>query len=115
MPGVGDVEAADDDVVRVQRLGDADGGGAAGAEVGGQAEVVEGVLAVVAADGEEAGGGEALVEGVGEGVADPVEGGWPERLSKGRTRTRRPGGGGVGGLGVQREAGSRMVARLISR
>ena len=32
-------------------------------------------LAIVAADGEEAGGGEALVEGVGEGVADPAEGG----------------------------------------
>ncbi len=71
--GVGDVEAADDDVVRVQRLGDAEGGCAAGAEVVGEAEVFESEEAVVAADGEEAGGGEALVEGVGEGVADPVE------------------------------------------
>ena len=68
-----DVVAADDDEVGVEGLGDADGGGAAGLEVGGKAEVVERVLAVVAADGEEAGGGEALVEGVGEGVADPGE------------------------------------------
>ena len=44
-----------------------------GLKPGGQAEVVERVLAVVAADGEEARGGEALVEGVGERVADPVE------------------------------------------
>ncbi len=35
--------------------------------------MVEGEDAVVAGDGEEAGGVEALVEGVGEGVADPVE------------------------------------------
>ena len=68
-----EVEAADDDVVCVEILGDADGGGAGGAELRGEAEVVEGELAVVAGDGEEAGGGEALVEGVGEGVADPVE------------------------------------------
>ena len=65
--------AADDDEVGVEGLGDADGGGAGGPEVDGKAEVVEGVLAVVAGDGEEAGGGEALVEGVGEGVADPGE------------------------------------------
>ena len=65
--------AADDDVVGVEGLGDADGGGAGGAEVDGEAEVIESVLAVVAGDGEEAGGGKALVEGVGEGVADPGE------------------------------------------
>ncbi len=65
--------AADDDEVGVEGLGDADGGGARGLEVDGEAEVIERVLAVVAGDGEEAGGGEALVEGVGEGVADPGE------------------------------------------
>ncbi len=65
--------AADDDEVGVEGLGDADGGGAGGLEVDGKAEVIESVLAVVAGDGEEAGGGEALVEGVGEGVADPGE------------------------------------------
>ena len=43
--------------------------------IGGQAEVIERVLAVVAADGEEAGGGEALVERVGERIANPVQGG----------------------------------------
>ena len=37
--------------------------------------MVEGEEAVVARDGEEAGGAEALIEGGGEGVADPVEGG----------------------------------------
>ena len=71
--GVGDVEAADDDEVRVQSLGDADGGGSAGAEISGKAEVFQGIGAVVAADGQEAGGGEALVESVGKGVADPIE------------------------------------------
>jgi hypothetical protein len=35
--------------------------------------MIERVLAVVAANGKEAGGGEALVERIGEGVADPVE------------------------------------------
>ena len=71
--GVADGVAADDDDVGVEGLGDADGGGAGGFEVGGEAEVVEGVLAVVGRDGEVAGGGEALVEGVGEGVAVPGE------------------------------------------
>ena len=69
-----DVVAAYDDVVGVEGLGDADGGGAGGFEVDGETEVVEGELAVVAGDGEEAGGVEALVEGVGEGVGDPGEG-----------------------------------------
>ena len=68
-----DVEAANDDEVRVEGLRDADGGSAAGAEVDGQAEVVEGIEAVVAADSEEAGGGETLVQRVGKGIADPVE------------------------------------------
>ena len=68
-----EVVAANDDVVGVERLGDADGGGARGAEVGGKAEMVEGVEAVVVGEGEEAGRGESLVEGVREGVADPVE------------------------------------------
>ena len=38
-----------------------------------RAQVVERVEAVVTGDGEEAGGAEALVHGVGEGVADPVQ------------------------------------------
>ena len=71
----GEGEAADDDVVGVELLGDADGGGAGGAEVAGKAEVREGEDAVVVGDGEEAGGVEAAIERVGEGVADPVEGG----------------------------------------
>src|SRR6266851_3015170 len=71
--GLIDRVAADYDEVGVEGLGDADGGGARGFEVYGEAEVVEGVLAVVAGDGEEAGGGEALVQGVGEGVTDPGE------------------------------------------
>jgi hypothetical protein len=61
------------DEVCVEGLGDADGGGAGGLEVDGEAEMIEGVLAVVAGDGEEAGGGEALIQGVGEGVADPTK------------------------------------------
>ena len=70
----GDVVGADEYEVGVELLGDADGGGAGGFEVGGEAEMVEGEGAVVAGDGEKAGGAEALVEGVGEGVANPVEG-----------------------------------------
>jgi hypothetical protein len=72
--GVGlELESADDDDVRVELLRDADGSGAGGAEIYGEAQVVEGEGAVVVGDGEEAGGGQALVEDVGEGVADPVE------------------------------------------
>ena len=71
--GVGDMIAADDDEVSIERLGDADGGGSTRLEARGQAEVVERILAVIAADGEEAGGGEALVESVRERVADPVQ------------------------------------------
>ena len=68
-----EVVAADDDVVCIERLGDADGGGACGAKICRKTEVIEGEEAVVAGDGEEAGGTESLVEGVGERVADPVE------------------------------------------
>jgi hypothetical protein len=71
--GLIDGVAADDDEVCVEGLGDANGGGTRGLEVDGEAEVVESVLAVVAGDGEEAGGGETLVQGVREGVADPVQ------------------------------------------
>jgi len=45
---VGDVVAADDDVVGVEGLGDADGCGASGAEVGWEAEMIQRVLTVVA-------------------------------------------------------------------
>ncbi len=88
--------AAYDDVVGVEGLGDLNGGGASGLEVDGQAEVVEGVLTVVAGDGEEVGGGEALIEGC-RGKESPIQlrGAWPERLSKGRTRTTRPPVSGV--------------------
>src|SRR5581483_3991175 len=71
---LGHGEVADHYVVSVELLSDADGGGTGGAEVGGEAEVGEGEDAVVVGDGEEAGGVEAAVERVGEGVADPVEG-----------------------------------------
>ena len=70
---IADGIAAYDDEVGVEGLGDADGGGAGGLEVDGKAEMVERELAVVAGDGQKAGGGEALIERVGEGVADPVE------------------------------------------
>ena len=70
-----DVVVADDDEVGVEGLRDADGRGAGGPEVDGKAEVVESVLAVIFGDSEEAGGVKALVEGVWEGVADPVQGG----------------------------------------
>ena len=99
-----DVEAADDDEIGVEGLGDADGGGAAGAEAGGKAEMIERVLAVVAADGEEAGGGEALVEGVGEGIADPAEGGLAGAVVEGQDQDKAATGlanvcGRVGGCG----------------
>src|SRR5215469_441529 len=67
------VIAADDDIVGVESLGDADSRGAGGTEVSREAEMIERVLAVVAGNGEEAGRIQALVEGVGEGLADPRE------------------------------------------
>jgi hypothetical protein len=54
-------------------LRDADGGGAGRPEIGWQTEVVEGEEAVVARDGQETGGTEPLIEGVGEGIGDPVQ------------------------------------------
>jgi len=86
---------AEDDVVGVERLRDAEGGGAGGLEVDGKAEVVEGELAVVAGDGEEAGGAEALVEGVGEGVADPVQGRVAGTVLEGQDEDEAAGGGAV--------------------
>ncbi len=78
--------AADDDEVGIEGLGDADGGCARGSEVDGKAEVVESVLAVVAGDGEEPDGGEALVEGVGKGVADPGEVGLAGAVVEGKDK-----------------------------
>ncbi len=72
-PGVDDVVAADDDEVRVQRLRNAEGGGAAGAEVRRQAQMLQRILAVVAADGQKARRGEPLVQRVGKRVADPAQ------------------------------------------
>jgi hypothetical protein len=74
-------------------LGDAYGGGAGGLEVDGEAEMVEGELAVFAGDGEEAGGVESLVEGVGEGVADPGEGGLAGLVFEGEDEDEPAGGG----------------------
>ncbi len=65
--------AAYDDEVGVECFGDADGGGAGGLEVDGKTEMIESVLAVIAGDGQESCGREALVERVGEGLTDPGE------------------------------------------
>ena len=89
---VGDVVAADDDVVGVEGLGDADGGSAGGTEVGREAEVIERVLAVVAGDGEEACGGEPLIESVGEGLADPCEVGLAGAIVEGKDENDSTGG-----------------------
>ena len=65
--------------------------------------MVEGVEAVVAGDGEEAGGAEALVEGVGEGVADPVEIGLAGAVVEGQDEDDAAAESGVGcgrGLGA---------------
>ena len=53
-PRVDDVEAAQDDKVRVQCLRYAQGGGAAGAKVARQTKVLQRILAVVGADGQKA-------------------------------------------------------------
>ena len=60
--------------------------------------MVEGELAVVAGDGEEAGGVETLVEGVREGVGDPGEGWVAGFVFEGEDEDEAAGGGGVGGL-----------------
>ncbi len=92
----GQVVAADDDVVGVQRLRDAESGGAGGAEVGREAEVVEGEAAVVAGDGRKPAELRRWLRVSGK--ESPIQSrlGWPERLSKGRTRTTRPGAFGGG-------------------
>ena len=97
--GGGDVVATYYDVVGVEGLSDADGGGSGGFEVDGEAEVVEGELAVVTGDGEEAGRVEALVEGVGEGVGDPGEGWVGGFVFEGEDEDEATGWCGVGSLG----------------
>jgi hypothetical protein len=72
-PVVGNGVAAYNHKVGVEGLGDSNGGCAGGSEVNGKAKVVQRKLPVVAGDGQEACRGEALVKGVGEGVADPGE------------------------------------------
>ena len=71
--------------------------------------MIERVLAVVAANGEEAGGGEALVERVREGIADPVQVGLAGAVVEGEDEDEAAAGlanvgGGVGGCcgGVRR-------------
>ena len=91
------VEVADDDEVCIEGLGDADGGGAAGLEVLGKAEMIERKEEIVTGNGEEANGAEALVERIGERVAYPgeigltgpvVEGQDEDETSAGRSRVR---------------------------
>ena len=95
------VVAADDDVVGIKILRDTDGGGAGGTEIGGKAEVVEGVLAVVLRDGLIAGGGETLVERVREGIADPGEGGIAGTVVEGEDEDDAAGLLGGGGSGLR--------------
>src|ERR1700733_3584586 len=64
---------ADDDVIRVQGLGDADGSGAGGLKGQRQAQAVERVESVPAADAEKSGGVQAAIENVRRGFADPVQ------------------------------------------
>ena len=60
--------------------------------------MVEGVEAVFAGDGEEAGGAEALVDGVGEGVADPIEVGLAGAVVEGEDEDDASADGFGGGL-----------------
>ncbi len=120
-PAVLDGVVADDDVVGVKGLGDADGGGAGGPEVDGKAEVIEGELAVVAGDGEEAGGVKALIESVGEAVADPVEVGLAGAVLEGEHQHETAGdrlrgvGGGLRKGGPERQRRGREQANEEAR
>ena len=121
---MGDVEAAYDDKVRVQRLRNADGGRPAGTEVLRQPQVLEGVLPVVATNSQEAGGGQPLVERVGERIADPVEIGlarsiverqYQDQTAAGTANVcRRVGGLGLGCVLGLRARSDRKSARLNS-
>ena len=75
--------------------------------------MIERVLAVVAANGEEAGRGEALIERVGEGIADPAKVGLAGAVVEGEDQYQAAAGlanvgGGVGAataLGVGIDSG----------
>ena len=54
--------------------------------------MVERVLPVVARDGQEAGGVETLVEGIGEGVADPLQVLLPGTVFEGKHEYEASGG-----------------------
>ena len=91
-PAVADGVAAYDDEVGVEGLGDADGGCARGTEIDRKAKVVESILPVVAGDGQEPYRGEALVESVGKGVADPREVGLSSAIVEGEHEDYAPAG-----------------------
>ena len=109
------VVAADDDEVGVKRLCDAEGSGAGGAEVGGEAEMVEREEAIVMRDGEEAGGGEALIDGVGEGITDPAEVGLAGAIVKGEDEDDAAGGSLLGGSGGDGKGGGEQDQELLHK
>jgi hypothetical protein len=69
--------AAYDDKVSIEGLGDANRGRSGRLEVDRQPEMIESILAVVPRDGQKSCGGQSLIQGVREGVADPGEVGLP--------------------------------------
>ena len=75
---------ADDDVIRIECLRQADGGGAGWLKAQRQPEMIERVLAIAAADHLEACGAEPLIQNLGHSLADPVEAGLPGAIVKGQ-------------------------------
>ncbi len=95
---------ADDHVIGVEGLGEADGGSARRLKALRQAEMFECVLAILAANDVKARGTEPLVEGLRDGFADPIQIGLAGAVIEGKDeqelmmRLRRQGGGLCRGL-----------------
>jgi len=88
---VGDV-AADDDGLGVEGLGELEGAGAGGMEALRQAQMIEGVEAVGAAHGAEAGRGQAAAEHFSRGLAHPLQAGLAGAVVEGQHEQDAAGG-----------------------
>ncbi len=64
---------SEDDIIRIESLGNAIGGGLGGMKIRGQAKMLHGIAAIFATNGEKTGGAQARIEDVGKGSSNPVQ------------------------------------------
>ena len=100
--GAFDAVIAENDLAGVERFTDAENGGAGEDGAGADGEAAVDFLAIVAGEGEDAGGVEGFAEGFGGAFADPVELGGAGFVEVGEGE-EGDGGGGVEGASEEEE------------